>query len=557
MGCAFGTRRSTIMPQQPVVTMPGLIMDVPLGIGAILSHAGKNHSERQIVSRDGDAIFRYTYGDFVRRCAQLANALHRLGIQPGDRVASFAWNTHRHLELYYAIPSYGGILHTANIRLFADQVAYVIEHADDKIIFVDASLVPVVKKAIDVRPALSERTYVIMGAGNETLPNALDYEEMLAQEQPLYSWPVLDEGDAAMLCYTSATTGEPKAALFSHRSTFIHALAINHADYFGLSRRDVVLPVVPQFHVNAWGIPFAAVMAGAKIVMPGAKMDAASVIELLEGERVTFSAGVPTVWLAVRDALRAAGKRLPSLERIIIGGSAVPPQLLSDLEEMGIRVVHAWGMTEMSPLGSCCPMFGPDDGAADALLVKKRKQGKFTPIVDWRVLDEEDREVPHDGKARGELWVRGPAVVSGYYNSPASTSFRDGWFRTGDIVTVDAEGFIEIVDRSKDLIKSGGEWISSVDLENTLMGHPHIKEACVFGVAHPKWDERPIAAVVLRENAALSEDDVRSWLGERIAKWQVPDRVVFVDAIPRTGVGKFLKRELRERFKEILSLAKA
>src|SRR5579872_6773849 len=540
---------------KPLATVPGLIMDVPLGIGGILTHAMRNHTERRIVSRDGDEIVSLSYGEFGRRCAQLAKTLQALGVQTGDRVASFAWNTHRHLELYYAVPSYGAILHTANIRLFPDQVAYVIEHADDKVVFVDASLAPVLAKAIEARPVLAERTYVVMGKGEHRLPNARDYETLIASQPDNYEWPILDERDAAMLCYTSATTGEPKAALFSHRSTYIHALAINHADYFSLSRRDVVLPVVPQFHVNAWGIPFAAVMAGAKIVMPGAKLDAGSVIDLLESERVTFSAGVPTVWLGVRDTLRASGKRLPALERLVIGGSAVPPKLLVDLEEMGIRVLHAWGMTEMSPLGTCCPMFGPDDGTPQEQLAKKRKQGKFTPIVDWRVLDDNDRDVPHDGKASGELWVRGPAVVSAYYNSPASSSFRDGWFKTGDIVTVDEEGFIEIVDRSKDLIKSGGEWISSVDLENTLMGHPHIKEACVFGVAHPKWDERPVAAVVVRENVTLSEDDVRSWLSDRIAKWQLPDKIVFVDAIPRTGVGKFLKRELRERYKDLYQLS--
>ncbi|MGH7659607.1 MAG: long-chain fatty acid--CoA ligase [Vulcanimicrobiaceae bacterium] len=538
---------------KPMVTAPGLMMDVPLGIGGILKHALRNHAERRIVSRDGEEIVSFTYGDFGRRCAQLAAALHGLGVRPGDRVASFAWNTHRHLELYYSVPSYGAILHTANIRLFPDQVAYVIEHADDKVIFVDASLTAVLAKAIEVRPAIASRTYVVMGKGDHSLPNAHDYEELIASQPAEYDWPTLDEHDAAMLCYTSATTGEPKGALFSHRSTYLHALAANHADYFSLSRRDAVLPVVPMFHVNAWGIPFAALMAGTKIVMPGTRLDPASLIDLLEREHVTFSAGVPTVWLAVRDALRASGKRLPKLERLIIGGSAVPPQLLEDLDDLGIRVVHAWGMTEMSPLGTCCPLFGPDDGDDAAVHAKKLKQGKFHPLVAWRVLDESGNDVPQDGTSHGELWVRGPAVVSAYYKNEAPSSFRDGFFRTGDIVTVDDEGFIEIVDRSKDLIKSGGEWISSVDLENTLMGHPAVREACVFGVPHPKWDERPIAAVVVREGQSVTEDDLRSWLGERMAKWQIPDRVLFIDAIPRTGVGKFLKRELRDRYKALFS----
>ena len=538
---------------QRLVTTPGLIMDVPLTIGAILQHALRNHGDRRIVSRDGDEILTFNYTDFGRRCAQLAGAMHALGVRPGDRVASFAWNTHRHLELYFAVPAYGAVLHTANIRLFPEQVAYVIEHADDKVIFVDASLVPAIAKAIEARPAIGERTYVVMGKGDATLPNSHDYERLLAAQNPMYSWPELDERNAAMLCYTSATTGEPKGALFSHRSTYLHALAVNHADYFSLSRRDAVLPIVPQFHVNAWGIPFAALMAGAKIVMPGPRLDAASVIELLDRERVTFSAGVPTVWLAVRDSLRASGKKLPHLERIIVGGSAVPPALLDDLESLGIRVIHAWGMTEMSPLGSCCPLFGPDDGDAATTHEKKLKQGKFHPLVDWRVLDDRGHDVPHDGTARGELWVRGPAVVSGYYKNSSPNSFNDGFFRTGDIVTVDRDGFIEIVDRAKDLIKSGGEWISSVDLENTLMGHPKIKEACVFGVVHPKWDERPVAAVVLREGESLAEDDLREWLASKMAKWQIPDRFLFIDAIPRTGVGKFLKRELRDRYKDLFT----
>lgn len=528
-------------------------MDVPLGIGGILTHALRNHADRRIVSRDGDEIVSFSYGDFGRRCAQLARALNQLGVRPGDRVASFAWNTHRHLELYFAVPSYGAILHTANIRLFPEQVAYVIEHADDKVIFVDGSLAPVLAKAIEAQPALAKRTYVVMGGSSTGLPNAHDYETLIGSQAADYDWPIVDERDAAMLCYTSATTGEPKGALFSHRSTYLHALAANHADYFSLSRRDVVLPVVPMFHVNAWGIPFAALMAGAKIVMPGPRLDAPSLIELYERERVTFTGGVPTVWLAVRDALRAAGKRLPALERLVVGGSAVPPQLLDDLEDLGIRVIHAWGMTEMSPLGTCCPLFGPDDGDAAAVHAKKLKQGKFHPLVEWRVLDELGNEVPQDGTSRGELWVRGPAVVSAYYKNESPNSFRDGYFRTGDIVTIDEEGFIEIVDRSKDLIKSGGEWISSVDLENTLMGHPAVKEACVFGVAHPKWDERPVAAVVVREGHDVTEEGLRSWLAERLAKWQIPDRFMFVDAIPRTGVGKFLKRELRDRYKDLFT----
>lgn len=539
----------------PLVTTPGLMMDIPLTIGGILAHAVRNHPKAQIVSRDADRIVRLTYADFGERTARLANGLRRLGVQPGDRVASFGWNTHRHLELYYAVPSSGAILHTANIRLFPEQVGFVIEHADDQVVFVDGSLVPAIRKAIEVRPALASRIFVVMGKGDEALPNSHDYETLLASEPASYAWPALDERDAAMLCYTSATTGDPKAALFSHRSTYVHALAVGQADYFALARRDVVMPIVPMFHVNAWGIPFLSLMVGAKMVLPGHKLDPAALIEMMQTERVTFSGGVPTVWLAVRDALRAEQKSLPALERLIIGGSAIPRQLLIDLEDLGIRVIHAWGMTEMSPVGTATPLLSEADGTTEQRLAKKVKQGTFSPIVAWRVLDDDGREVAQDGTSRGELWVRGVAVASAYFENPAATeaSFRDGWFRTGDIVTVDPDGYLELVDRSKDLVKSGGEWISSVELENTLMGHPQIKEACVFGVAHAKWIERPVAAVVVREGASLDESAVRAWLGERVAKWQIPDRVVFVDAIPRTGVGKFLKRELRERYKDLLT----
>ena len=536
-------------------TIPGSMMDVPLTIRGILDHGVRNHPKREIVSRDGAGIFRYTYRDFGKRVAQLANALRTMGIKPGDRVASFAWNTHRHLELYYAVPSIGAILHTANIRLFPDQVGFVIEHADDKVIFVDGSLTPAVKAAIDMRPALASRGYVTMGEATAALPNASDYETLLAAESDQIDWPHIEESAAAMLCYTSATTGDPKAALYTHRSTVIHAFSIAMQDALGISQRDTVLPIVPQFHVNAWGLPFLSIMVGAKIVMPGAGMDQKSIIDLIESEGVTFSAGVPTVWLAIRDALHARGKGLPTLKKLVIGGSAVPPKLLDDLEDLGISVIHAWGMTEMSPVGTITFIKGELESLPiEDIRRKKLKQGTFSPIVQWKVLDDDGNEAAQDGVARGELWVRGPAVAASYYNNPEATAaaFVDGWFKTGDIVTVDDDGYMEIVDRSKDLVKSGGEWISSVELENTLMGHPAVREACVFGVPHAKWLERPIAAVVKREGMEIDETTLRDWLGEKVAKWWLPDRIVFVDAIPRTGVGKFLKRDLRERYKDLL-----
>jgi acyl-CoA synthetase (AMP-forming)/AMP-acid ligase II len=464
------------------------MMDSPLLVSSILAHAVKNHPRRGVVSRDGADIVRFTYAAFGERVAQLANALRRLGIEPGDRVASFGWNSHRHLELYYAVPSMGAVLHTVNIRLFPEQIAGTIAHAADRIVFVDGSLVGAVRAAIGADPALAECRFVIMGPADATLPNAVDYEALIAGEAAVFDWPRLDENSAAVMCFTSATTADPKAVLFSHRSTFLHALATAATDVFGLAERDVCLPIVPMFHVNAWGLPFVCPLVGASLVMPGARLDPAGLIELVEAESVTFSAGVPTVWFALRDALRARGAGLPTLERVVIGGSAVPPALFDDLEALGTKVIHAWGMTEMSPIGTVSTVTAELTAALPDVRRRERfKQGPFSVIVDWK-----------------ELWVRGPAVAASYYNneSASATAFIDGWFRTGDIVTVDDFGFMEIVDRSKDLV---------------------------------------------------NEDELRAWLGERIAKWWIPDRVMFLDAIPRTGVGKFLKRELRERFANLLT----
>jgi acyl-CoA synthetase (AMP-forming)/AMP-acid ligase II len=532
------------------------MMDSPLLVSSILAHAVKNHPRRGVISRDGTEIVRFTYAAFGRRVAQLANALRRLGIEPGDRVASFGWNSHRHLELYYAVPGMGAVLHTVNIRLFPEQIAGTIAHAADRIVFVDGSLVGAVRAAIGADPALGECRFVIMGPADATLPNAVDYESLIAAESPEFAWPRFDENTAAIMCFTSATTADPKAVLFSHRSTFLHALATAAAGVFGLAERDVVLPIVPMFHVNAWGLPFVCPLVGASLVMPAARLDPAGLIELVEAEGVTCSAGVPTVWFALRDALNARGAGLPTLDRVVIGGSAVPPALFDDLEALGTKVIHAWGMTEMSPIGTVNAVTAELAAATPDIRRRARlKQGPFSVIVDWKILDDDGNAVAADGVSRGELWVRGPAVASSYYNNEAASAaaFVDGWFRTGDIVTVDDFGFMEIVDRSKDLVKSGGEWISSVEVENALMGHPAVREACVFGVTHARWIERPIAAVVMRDGAAANEDELRAWLGERIAKWWIPDRVVFLDTIPRTGVGKFLKRALRERYADLLT----
>jgi len=535
--------------------LPSTMPDTPLSIRAIYEHATTVHARKHIVSRDGAEIRRFTYAEFGKRVAQLANVLRTLGVRPGERVASFAWNGHRHLELYYAVPMIGAVLHTVNIRLYPDQAAFVLDHAGDTHVFYDGSLVKAVKAAAALDPG-AKRTFVQMGASPEPFDGALDYETLMAREADTYDWPEIDENAAAILCYTSATTGDPKGVLFSHRSTFLHALASGLADSLGITERDRVLPIVPMFHVNAWGTPFMCLMVGADFIMPMERLDPAGVIELCESEHVTFSAGVPTVWMGVRDMLRAQGKAFTTVKKIVIGGSAMPQSLMDDLNAMGIEAIHAWGMTEMSPIGTV----GCDIAALahdpDTQRRERYKQGRFCPIVRYKIVDEHGDDVPADGVSRGELLVRGFAVTKEYFNNPSATAAAfepDGWFHTGDVVTMDEYGYIEIVDRVKDFIKSGGEWISSVEVENVLMGHPSLKEACVFGVPHPKWQERPVAAVVLREGHEADEDAVRGWLRDKLAKWQTPDRVLFIDAIPRTGVGKFLKRDLRERYKGLLA----
>ncbi len=536
-------------------TLASTMSDQPLAIRYIFEHAMRSHPRKHVISRDGAEIVRFTYLEFGKRVAQLANALRELGIGPGDRVASFAWNGHRHLELYYAVPMIGAVLHTVNIRLFPDQAAFVLDHAGDRAVFVDGSLVKPLKAALALDPG-ANRALIVMGTASEPLDGAFDYERLLAMQPDTYEWPDLDERSAALLCYTSATTGDPKGVLYSHRSTYIHALATSVADAMGIRERDRLLPIVPMFHVNAWGTPFSALMVGADFVMPMERLDPAGVIELCNAEKVTFSAGVPTVWMGVRDALRASGQRLETLERIVIGGSALPHSLMDDLVALGIRPVHAWGMTEMSPIGTLNTDTSLLENDPEMQRQKHYKQGKFCPIVAWRIVDEHGADVPADGVSRGELLVRGYAVARTYYHNDSATALAfepDGWFHTGDVVTVDEYGYMEIVDRVKDFIKSGGEWISSVEVENMLMGHPSVKEAAVFGISHPRWQERPVAAVVLREGHDLGEDTLREWCLERLAKWQTPDRIVFIDAIPRTGVGKFLKRELRARYEGLFA----
>ncbi len=532
-------------------TMPA---DRPLAIGSILSHAAGSHPRKGLVSRDGGDFARITYADFAKRVAKLAHGLRALGVRPGDRVASFAWNGHRHMELYYAVPMIGAVLHTVNIRLFPDQAAYVLEHAGDGVVFFDTSLVEQVKAFHALRPN-ANRTYVAMGEPSDAFA-ALDYEELLDLRLESYEWPKIDEHAAALLCYTSATTGDPKGVLFSHRSTYLHALAAGLPDAFGIREQDRVLPIVPMFHVNAWGLPFVAPLAGADLILPMERLDAAGVIELCERENVTFAAGVPTVWMAVRDLLRERKSRLPALRRVVIGGAAMPKSLFEDLGELGIEAIHAWGMTEMSPIGVVNAPIAELEHDPFFQRRERLKAGRFSPIVEWRLVDEEGSDVPADGVARGELLVRGHAVTTSYYRNDEASAAAfepDGWFHTGDVCTVDTFGYLDLVDRLKDFIKSGGEWISSVEVENTIMGHEAVREACVFGLPHAKWQERPVAAVVLRDGHPPDEVALREWLAKKLAKWQVPDRIVFLEAIPRSGVGKFLKRELRARYHDLFA----
>jgi len=532
----------------------GTMMDVPLNIRWIYEHAVRNSPNREIVSKlDDGTTHRYAYADFGKRVAQLAHALVELGVKPGDRVGSFGWNTYRHLELYYAVPMIGAVLHTANIRLFPEQVVWVFEHAGDQLIFVDASLAAAVERACATTQPKKPFSFVTMGA-TDALPGAQDYETLLAGKPETFAWPEVDERSGALLCYTSATTGDPKGVLFTHRSTVLHALTAGLSATLAVAQHDTVLPVVPMFHVGAWGIPYLVALVGAKLVLPGPKLDPQSVIDLVRSEGVTMSLGVPTVWLAVRDALERDDVGLPTLKTLVIGGSAVPPSLFDDLEKRGISVIHAWGMTEMSPIGTVSRLVGElADAPAGVKREKALKQGRFAPIVAWRILDENGNDVPRDGKTPGDLWVRGHAITASYYRLGNELPvFKDGYFHTGDVCTIDEYGYLQLVDRSKDLVKSGGEWISSVDLENTIMGHPAIREAAVIGVAHAKWVERPVAVVALRDGQSVDEPSLQAWIGERVAKWMIPDRIVFVDALPRTGVGKFLKRDLRDRYKDLL-----
>ena len=534
--------------------MRGLTSDYQLTLPAILRRAESLYGPKEIVTRKPDKSFhRYTYADFVQRSKKLAVAIKGLGLQKGDRIVTLAWNTYQHLEAYFGVPCSGAVLHTLNPRLSAEDLVYIINHAEDRVLLIDETLVQLLDSFVD-RVDL-ERIFVF--SEDENAPEGTEsYEELLeGADEKEFEYPEPDEMDAAAMCYTSGTTGRPKGALYSHRGICLHSMALATADGLGLRERDVVLPVVPMFHVNAWGMPFASTMVGAKQVMPGPYLDAESLLEDFEQERVTLTAGVPTVFLSLLQALdkEPGSHDLSAMRAMPIGGSAAPEGMIRGFQERhGLNVIHAWGMTETSPVGTVCHLTGEMlDAPEDEQYRYRAKQGQPLPFFEVRARGEEGF-VPWDGETMGELEVRGPWVASSYYEAPegADKFTDDGWFRTGDIVSIDPRGYVEIRDRDKDLVKSGGEWISSVDLENALMGHEAVAEAAVISVAHERWQERPLAVVVLKEGQSAEPEELISHLEPKFAKWQLPDAVEFVEEIPRTATGKFLKMKLREQFSD-------
>jgi 3-(methylthio)propionyl---CoA ligase len=536
--------------------MQGLIMDYPLTITSIMQHAEINHPDAEIVSVTHDnPRHRYTYADAFLRTRKLANALIQYGILEGDRIATLAWNDYRHFELYYAVSGIGAVTHTINPRLFAEQLRYIINHAEDRLIFVDPTIIPIIEP-LEKELANVESFIILTDEANmpaTSLANTQCYETFIAQASTEIEWPVFDENTASSLCYTSGTTGNPKGVLYSHRANVLHSYSSTSPEVFNFAVGDVAMPVVPMFHVNAWGIPYAAPMMGAKLVFPGAKMgDGETLQALIEEEGVTFSAGVPTVWLSLLEYLSSSGKQIESLNRVIIGGSACPESIMREFQDKhDVYVNHAWGMTETSPLGTVNTLKPEMKKLSEAEQYKIRlKQGRTLFGIQMKIVDEDNNELPRDGVASGLLKVRGPWVCSDYYklDEPSDVHDEEGWFATGDVATIDAEGYMQITDRAKDVIKSGGEWISSIDLENIAVGHPKLAEAAVIGIAHPKWTERPLLIVILKEKESLSKEELLSWLKDKVARWWLPDDVIFVEEIPHTATGKILKLELRKQF---------
>ena len=536
--------------------MLGLMMDAPLLITDLIRHADRHHGETEIVSKTVEGgIHRYNYREAHKRSRRLAKALAGLGVKPSERVATLAWNGYRHFEIYYAVAGSGAVIHTINPRLFPDQIAYIANHAEDKYAFFDLTFLPLVER---LAPQLKTvKGFVLMTdrahmPKQSSIPNLLCYEELLEAQDDKFDWPSFDERTAACLCYTSGTTGNPKGVLYAHRSTMIHAYAAALPDALDLSARDVVLPVVPMFHVNAWGLPYSCAMTGTKLVFPGPHLDGKSLHELFEAEGVTMSAGVPTVWLGLLNYMKESKLKFSTLRGVVIGGSACPPAMLRAFQEdYGVNVLHAWGMTEMSPLGTVCT-FKEKHLAMDkeARYAVQAKQGRVIFGVDMRIVGQDGKELPMDGKAFGDLQVRGPWVTTGYFKGEGGDPLEDGWFPTGDVATIDPDGYMQITDRSKDVIKSGGEWISSIDLENVAVAHPAVAEAAVIGVKHPKWDERPIVVAVKKPGQEVTKEELLKFFEGKIAKWWMPDDVVFVAELPHTATGKLSKLTIRQQLKD-------
>jgi 3-(methylthio)propionyl---CoA ligase len=536
--------------------MLGLMQSQPLMISSLIDFAQRHHGDAEIVSRrvEGD-MHRYTWRDVADRARQVANALDGMKLLFSDRVATLAWNGYRHLEMYFGVSGSGRVLHTINPRLHPDQIAWIANHAEDQVLVFDMTFLPLVQAVHARCPTI--RQYVAMCDPDKLpkdsgIPNLLSYESWIGGQPTSYTWPSFDENSASSMCYTSGTTGNPKAALYSHRSTVLHAYAAALPDVMCLSARDSVLPVVPMFHVNAWGLPYSAAMVGAKLVFPGPALDGKSVYELIEAEKVNFAAGVPTVWQMLLGHMKPNKLRFSTLTRTVIGGSACPPAMIDAFrEDYGVEVLHAWGMTEMSPLGTLCTLKNKHlTMPAEEQMKIRLKQGRAVYGVDMKIIGDDGGELPWDGTAPGDLYVKGPWIVGQYFKGEGGDPLVDGWFPTGDVATIDADGYMQITDRSKDVIKSGGEWISSIDVENIAVAHPAVAMAACIGMKHPKWDERPIVAVVKKPGAEVTREELLKFYEGKTAKWQIPDDVVFVDAIPLGATGKMLKTRLREMLKD-------
>jgi len=535
--------------------MLGLMQDWPLLVHKMLDHGALNHGEREMVTRSVEGpIRRCTLAGLRSRALRVAKALESEGVGFSERIATMAWNTERHVEVWFGIMGMGAICHTLNPRLFTEQLVYIVNHAQDRMIFVDLTFVPVLEAIADRLPTVEK--YIVLTDGDHlprtSLRNVVAYEEWLDGVEDDYQWKTFDENTAAGLCYTSGTTGKPKGVLYSHRSNVLHCLTVNQPDVFGLKSSDVVLKIVPMFHANAWALTFAGPAAGAKLVLPGAGMDGASIYELLDSEKVTSTAAVPTVWLGLLHYLEQSGAKLPYLKKVVVGGAACPPMMIRKFElDYGVEVIHGWGMTEMSPVGTTGKMKHASEGLdKEAKLKLKEKQGRTPFGVEMRIVDEDHRDLPRDGKSSGHLLVRGPAVSGAYYKDDSNILDNDGWFDTGDIATIDSLGYMLITDRAKDIIKSGGEWISSIEVENEAVGCPGVAEAAVIGLPHIKWGERPLLIVVAEPGAELTRESVLAYLHGKLVNWWLPNDVVFVDSIPHTATGKIQKTELRKQFAE-------